>query len=57
MESPSAGVDGAINIIDIVLLANMILGDEYDQIADLNEDEELNILDIVMMVSIILGND
>ena len=49
--------DGTINIIDIVLLANMILGDQYDQIADLNEDLELNILDIVIMVSIILGND
>ena len=47
--------DYDINILDIVMVANMILDDEYDEIADLNEDDELNILDIIALVNIILG--
>ena len=48
--------DGQVNILDIVLIANMILGDEFQESADLNSDAELNILDIVVLVNIILDN-
>ncbi len=48
--------DGAVNILDIVQLANMILSDEYQGSADLNDDGMLNILDIVQLVNIILNN-
>ena len=47
--------DGAVNILDIVQLANMILSDDYQESADLNGDGSLNILDIVQLVNIILG--
>jgi|TARA_B100000315_G_scaffold78899_1_gene72239 mono/diheme cytochrome c family protein len=46
--------DGAVNILDIVQLANMILSDEYQGSGDLNDDGMLNILDIVQLVNIIL---
>jgi len=46
--------DGALNILDIVAMGNMILADEYAIIADLNEDGNVNILDIVNLVNLIL---
>ena len=46
--------DGGLNILDIVIMINMILDDEYDVIADLNEDNNVNILDVVRLVNIIL---
>tara|TARA_X000001036_G_scaffold336968_1_gene315924 strand:- start:696 stop:1136 length:441 start_codon:yes stop_codon:yes gene_type:complete len=48
--------DGMLNILDIVIIANNILNDNYNVIADLNEDGLLNILDIVALVNIILNN-
>ena len=33
-------VDGVLNILDIVITANMVLVGEYDVIADVNEDGE-----------------
>jgi hypothetical protein len=53
--------DGAINIMDVVNVVNMILelGDEPTQeelwAADMNEDSEINIVDIVLIVNAILG--
>ena len=49
-------LDGQINILDIVQLANMIIGDDFQESADLNADGVLNILDIVQLVNIILGD-
>ncbi|MDP6570284.1 MAG: choice-of-anchor B family protein [Candidatus Marinimicrobia bacterium] len=46
--------DGEINILDIVLLVNWILHDEYHLSGDLNSDDQLNILDIVQLVNLIL---
>ena len=46
--------DGLLNILDIIILANMILEGEYDIIADFNEDGVVNILDVVIYVNIIL---
>ena len=48
--------DGQVNILDIVLIANMILSNEYQESADLSNDGVLNILDIVQLVNIILDN-
>ena len=47
--------DGTVNILDIVLLTNMILADEFQEYADINSDGNLNVLDIVQLVNIILG--
>ena len=35
----------------------MILADEYDEIADLNEDSMLNVLDIVILANLILDSN
>ena len=48
--------DGTINILDVVLMVNTILGGEdYDLlVSDMNSDGELDVLDIVLLVNIIL---
>jgi len=48
--------DGVVNILDIVLLVNLVLNDEYNATADLNSDGVINILDSVILVNIILRN-
>jgi len=48
--------DDAVNILDIIQLANMILSGEYTDNADLNGDGTLNILDIISLANIILGS-
>ena len=48
--------DGEINILDVVVLVNIILGIEEDILTgDLNQDGLINILDIILLVNIILG--
>jgi hypothetical protein len=47
--------DGILNILDIVLMVNMILSNEYSVVADVNEDGSINILDVVLMVNILIG--
>ena len=47
--------DGLVNILDVVLLVNMVLSDEYNASADLNNDGVINVLDVVVLVNIILG--
>ena len=47
--------DGILNILDIVLMINMILSNEYSLVADVNEDGFVNILDVVLMVNILVG--
>jgi len=47
--------DEDLNVIDIVLLVNNILINEYLYNGDINEDNELNIIDIVLLVQIILN--
>lgn len=46
--------DGAINVLDIVQLANQILANEFYQSSDINLDGILNILDIVQLINLIL---
>ena len=49
--------DGTLNVLDIVILANLILsGDASNPAGDLNQDGSLNILDIVNLVNMILDN-
>ncbi|SVB73737.1 uncharacterized protein METZ01_LOCUS226591 [marine metagenome] len=51
--------DGTLNILDIVQVANYILGistPEYACAADMNGDGNVNILDIVQIANAILGN-
>ncbi|MAJ43229.1 MAG: hypothetical protein CMF96_00605, partial [Candidatus Marinimicrobia bacterium] len=49
--------DGIINVVDVVLLVNMVLGiSPNDYIADLNQDGIINVIDIVQLVSIIIVN-
>tara|TARA_B100000809_G_scaffold104091_1_gene102655 strand:- start:418 stop:1176 length:759 start_codon:yes stop_codon:yes gene_type:complete len=52
--------DGVINVLDVVLEVNIILGtitptDLQLQAGDLNGDGELNVLDVVLIVNLILG--
>ena len=51
--------DGTVNILDIVSLANYILGGSLSECgmegADMNGDGTVNILDIVAVVNVILG--
>ena len=48
--------DGVINILDVVVLVNIVLGIE-DEIpaGDLNSDGVINVLDVVILVNMILG--
>ena len=47
--------DNDLNILDVVLLINFVLEDNYTSSGDINNDETLNILDIVQLVNIILN--
>ena len=48
--------DGGLNILDVVILVNMILGIEDESIyGDMNNDATINILDVVLLVNEILG--
>jgi hypothetical protein len=48
--------DDIINILDVILLVNIVLGNEDGSIlADMNNDGESNILDIIVLVNIILN--
>ena len=51
--------DGQLNITDIVLIVNFVLGtlptEEESITADINQDGTLNILDVIQVVSEILG--
>ena len=51
--------DGITNILDVVIMINLITGEEElsDQVfesADINSDTLINVLDIVLLVNIIL---
>ena len=46
--------DEMLNVLDVVIIANMILADDFNTIADMNKDGTLNVLDLVILVNIIL---
>jgi len=48
--------DGEVNILDVVVLVNIVLGlEEENPAGDLNQDNVINVLDIILLVNIILG--
>ena len=47
--------DSLVNIQDIILIINLILNNEYNDLADINLDQDIDVLDIVLLVSIILN--
>ena len=47
--------DSFIDIIDIVILVNVVLGSETNDLSDINDDGLVNILDIIELVNIILS--
>ena len=46
--------DSIVNIIDIIIMVNSILANEYNALYDLNNDQLNNILDIIRLMNIIL---
>ena len=46
--------DEELNIVDIVLLVNLILDNQFELIGDLNEDGTLNVIDVVLLLNLIL---
>jgi len=50
--------DLEVNVLDVVLLINMILGTEPENYmtGDLNSDNQINVQDIILVVNIIIGN-
>ena len=59
-EPYDVNVDGAVNVIDIVNLVNIIFGspdltDEQECAADTNDDSVINVVDIVTLVNYILS--
>jgi hypothetical protein len=53
-------MDNAVNVIDIVLIVDFILGNseftvEAFNLADVSEDDNVNVIDIVLSVEIILN--
>ena len=47
--------DEILDVLDIVLMINMILSNEYNVVADVNEDGSVDILDVIVMVNILVG--
>ena len=48
--------DGLVNVLDVVVLVNIVLGQGgQDPAGDLNNDSLINVLDVVILVNIILG--
>ena len=48
--------DGLVNVLDVVVLVNIVLGHAgQDPAGDLNGDGLINVLDVVILVNIILG--
>ena len=51
-------MDDIINILDVIVIINMILGTETENIlADLNVDGNINIQDIILVINMILGDN
>ena len=49
--------DSIINILDVIILVNIILGSNGNQsMGDMNGDGVINILDVILLVGIILGD-
>tara|TARA_Y100000996_G_scaffold188686_1_gene147426 strand:+ start:1357 stop:2691 length:1335 start_codon:yes stop_codon:yes gene_type:complete len=47
--------DSSVDILDVVLLVNIILGVDQTNGVDINQDDLINILDVVQLINIILA--
>ena len=47
--------DEILNVLDIVIMINMILSNEFSEVADVNEDGFPDVLDVVLMINILVG--
>ena len=48
--------DGQVNVLDVVIMVNIVLGQaDQDPAGDLNDDGLFNVLDVVILVNIILS--
>ena len=47
--------DSLINVLDVVQLVNIILGNTSNEAADLNQDSVINVQDIILLINLILG--
>ena len=47
--------DNILNVLDVILLVNLILSQEYNDAADINGDSILNVLDVINLINIILN--
>jgi hypothetical protein len=59
-QSGDVNMDNAVNVIDIVLIVDFILGNsefttEAFNLADVSADGNVNVIDIVQLVGIILN--
>ena len=51
-------MDDIINILDVIVIINMILGvEDQNTLADLNGDGSINIQDIILVINLILGDN
>ena len=49
--------DGTLNVQDIIIIVNIILGvEEYNEAADLSGDSIINVLDVIQLMNLILDN-
>ncbi len=46
--------DGTLNIQDIIIMINIVLGSEYNEAADLSGDGIINVLDVIQLMNLIL---
>ena len=56
-EDGDLNLDGTVNVLDVILIVNMVLGLEPSSLhADVNSDGTINILDVIQIVNIIINN-
>ena len=46
--------DGVVNVLDVIDSVNILLSNQYEQVADLDSDGDITILDIIILVNIII---
>jgi len=47
--------DGTINVLDVVMVVDLILNNNYNAVGDINGDGVLNVIDIVIIVNMVLN--
>ena len=47
--------DNIVNIIDIIIIVNNVLDNDFNDLYDLNDDQLNNILDIIHLMNIVLN--